>query len=298
MEVYVDLLLGLNMAMNYAVLWAAGRLANVRTTAVRLAAASLVGAAYSLILVVPSPAWFHSTGVKVGLSLAMIAAAYRPRSLSTWARTAGCFYLAAVTAGGTALAVSWLILPQIEGPAPLIAAALGACVLLGRSAVNAVRAHDLTAALVADIEIVVGSRVMTVPGLIDTGNRLRDPFGSTPVVVVDREVLTSLAPGIDWMGGQPVPEPGSRWLPRFRAIPYRTLDRRGIMYGLRPDRVTVIDRGRRLTCDRVLLGASPGPVSPDGRLRALIPPEIVWRSYQEPAAGRLRAVRAGGGGED
>lgn len=291
MVVYADLFFLTNWSMDYLLLWATARFAGVHARWWRLAASSVLGAAYATAFVLPAARPLYSASAKAAFSLVMVAVAFPVRSVVQLGRLWGCFVVLSLTAGGGALALAYLCLPGLGGPFPgipswLVGLAVAVTLAVAARAWGYRRQQDSLA--VVSAEVALGPRRVVFPALVDTGNLLRDPFSGVPVLVVEYGTARRLLPE----ALQPLllgrAEPGEVPQPlaeRFRIIPFTALGgQRGILYGFRPDRVRVQGEGGWRPVGPVVVGVCPDVLSPQGWYRGLLPREA------------LATPDAGGGG--
>ncbi len=127
-------------------------------------------------------------------------------------------------------------------PAALIV--LGVCLLL--RAVPALLPKTEDTPRLATVDIRHGAHRLTLTGLIDSGNLLRDPVTALPVIVISRRAAMRLIP---------LPENGKVTYP-FRLITVRTISGTGMMTVFHPDSVCLrTERGWQRV--ETLLGVSP-----------------------------------------
>jgi stage II sporulation protein GA (sporulation sigma-E factor processing peptidase) len=282
MVVYADLFFLTNWSMDYLLLWATARFAGVHARWWRLAASSVLGAAYATAFLLPAARSLYTASAKAVFSLVMVAVAFPVRSLVHLGRLWGCFVVLSLTAGGGALALAYLCLPGLGGPFPgipswLVGLAVAVTLAMAARAWDWRRQQDSLA--VVSAEVTLGGRRVTFPALVDTGNRLRDPFSGVPVLVIEYRTARRLLPETlqPLLLGRAERDDVSHPLAgRFRIIPFKALGgQRGILYGFRPDRVRVqVDRGWR-PVRPVVVGVCPDVLSPDGWYRGLLPREVL-----------------------
>ena len=135
---------------------------------------------------------------------------------------------------------------------------------------------------VVPVDIDFGADRVSVQALIDTGNRLRDPASGNPVIIVEYgaiesalpwQVRAALAKSDDDFMARARAVAGSTWSSRFRAVPYSSVGREGMMVGFRPDRCAWRTAGEwslRAPGMRSLSALCPG-----GNYRALVNPDIL-----------------------
>jgi hypothetical protein len=76
--VYVDMLFLINLLMDFVVLWAAARLAQIRVSLWRLLAGALIGAIYSILVLLPDLQYMSGIEMKFIISIIMAIVAYLP----------------------------------------------------------------------------------------------------------------------------------------------------------------------------------------------------------------------------
>lgn len=140
--------------------------------------------------------------------------------------------------------------------------------------------------LKAIVKISWGGKEKELTAMIDTGNRLRDPFGRRPVIVADfrglkdvlpPEVYQSLADSAlqPWDVLERLPDPALALF--FTVLPFRSVGGGDdILLGFRPDDVSVISEGRcRSLGTEVVLGLYRRGFGPAAEYSALLPPDLV-----------------------
>lgn len=292
--VYVDMLFLINFLMDFVVLWAAARLAQIRVSLWRLAGGACIGALYSVIVLLPGLEHLSSFEVKFLVSLAMALVAFAPLPWKKFGQTVLYFYLVAFTMGGAVLGFIYFMatnsIPEGLGSFPIrylwLIVALVIAGLLGKYGVAYFRKSLLQDLLKVPVEITIHGRQLKLNGLVDTGNQLVDPVTGVPVIIVEYGVLSSYLP--PWLkeiinaGGEAnlsklaeaFPEDGCT--PPFRLIPFTTIGKRhGMLLGFRPDEVTVYAGDKKVRKTDVIIGIYNMRLSPRGTYRALLHPDLV-----------------------
>jgi stage II sporulation protein GA (sporulation sigma-E factor processing peptidase) len=122
---------------------------------------------------------------------------------------------------------------------------------------------------------------------VDTGNSLCDPVSGDPVVVVEHSAISHLLPG-------PMQDPGvcagdaiaviermidTPWAGRLRLIPFQSLGNdRGILLGIKPDRVEIVRDSRVLKVDKVVVGVHGRSLDAGKDYNAIINPSLLDRA--------------------
>lgn len=261
MTVYVDVLVIVNLYVDYILLCLVKSFLRMNAPGYRLVLGALAGGVLSLLGLLPLPGW--AGPFTAGISSLLTAfAAFAPRGrrllLKCWLCLWGASFLLAgavlfvlqfVPAGHMAL-VGGAVYLNLSLPVLFFSTcgAYGLFRLLGR-----LLPHESSAPL-AKIRIAYRGRTRTVFAKADTGCGLREPFSGLPVIVCERGTLANLAPG----EGEPL-----------RLVPYGSLGGSGLLYAFMPDRVTG-PGDRELRC---YIGLADTPLS-SGQYTALYNPDM------------------------
>ena len=282
--------------LDFTLLWATGRLLGRGSSWRRLAAAAGCGTGFFVLF--PGVAGPPASAAGLALtSVAMLYLAFGSRSWRALGREVLVFYgVASAAAGAGALAAGLLGPSASASGAGGWAAALASAVAIAATGVHAVRRMAVLAAWKAQLELRFGPHTVTVRALVDTGNRLREPFGQLPVVLVWQrpflaglpEPLRALLSGL--AGGElsavtRLARVDARWGARVRVVPFRTVgSHRGLLLGLRADSLAVrLPGAARLLHGPAVVALSPTPLAEDGEFDALLPAECLVGARPAPA---------------
>jgi len=273
--------LAMNVVMDGAVLYVAARLGG-EAISLRLAAAALAGTAYAAV----PPAWSGGVVGHLLCAFVMIGLAY---GFASPRRTATRFFLllvAALLVGGAGLAgVAALGMgaPSAARPLPFVGLVAGCLAVVAAERLAAhwrLRAYgggDL------DLDVEVAGAHVRLRGLVDTGNRLRDPVGLMPVVVAEALPLAGLWPPAlrgafarevaAGLGADRLAELNPAWATRLCVVPYHSVGGAGLLTAVRPDALRAWIGGRPVTVSGVV-AISPRPLGVR-RADAIVPPALV-----------------------
>ncbi|WP_256218172.1 sigma-E processing peptidase SpoIIGA [Neomoorella thermoacetica] len=297
--VYMDVVLVINLVMDYFILWATAGLGQLPASCWRLLAGATVGAAYSLALLFPGQEPALTMVVKVLFSLVMILAAFYPLSWRRFFQAVVYFYLVAFAMGGAMLGGIYLSgggkSLQLMGGAMMAASglhytwllvALAAAMVLVRWGAGWLKKNIWQQMLRLPVVITFGGRHLAVKALVDTGNSLREPLSQRPVIIVEYSALKEIMPpeiikAYDSQGGFDLDSlvnslAATPWATRLRLIPYHSLGQeRGMLLGLRPDEVVIVTGQGMIKVKEVLIGLYRERLSPEGNYRALLHPDLL-----------------------
>ena len=244
MTVYADILLLLNLYIDFFLLWTVRRLLGLRARPRRLLLGALAGALLSLTALLGLEG-LPALLLGVATALAVTGAAFAPLPLHRFLQAAGCFWLCTLGLAGLVLFALRFFAPRgvtLLGsvvyldlsPALLFGCTLGAYGLyaLARRLLPAGR----SALRCSWLTIVRGEHTVRVYAKADTGNALREPFSGLPVIVCQREALEEVAPpGV-------LAYPSGEAAGGLRLVPFDSLGGGGLLPAFRPDRV--LSQGR------------------------------------------------------
>lgn len=294
--VYVDVIILVNMLMDYIILWAAGRLSGFAAKKGRLLLGALVGASYSLVVFIPENSLLLSPLIKVLCSVLMVTFSYAPVSVKAFFQLLGYLYLVSFAMGGSVIAAMNLleqppVLEILNGVAVLqggftyswLLVSLAVAVLICYGGVVVYRKNWLQQELLYSVNIEVLEKTITTTAFLDTGNQLYDPLTQKPVMMVEAKLLQDLLPAqllTAVQSGDPnLTELSGQfdalWASRLRVIPYNSVGREhGILIGLRPDVVIVSKNKQVLKTNETVIALVKRVLNKDGKYHALLHPGI------------------------
>ena len=288
-EAYADIVFAVNLAMDYLLMAAAGKLLHLRRPRRRL----LLGAALaSLMYCVLAFTLPYSIGLNLFTALAVLAlglaAAFCPVPPRTMCRLIFTIYILAFGAGGMITALMYLLRPNG------VMAHFSVWILLAGTfifyiALLAIRkyidASVLQKRVCYTVTISLNGAKASLIGLVDTGHSLTDPLTAAPVLVAeaaavlpclpaplanlfaDREAydLTSMLSGFCDSGLSA----------RVRLLPFESVGApNGLLIGIRPDNLTLTRDGHCIVLQSTIIGLCRTPLS-NGDYNALIHPQML-----------------------
>ena len=246
--IYLDVLLFLNLFADFWLLSSVARLLHIPHRGRRIVGGAAAGAAASLILLLPPlPLWL-TLCIELLSAAVMTAIAFRFAGWRSFGVRIGVLFLLSTLFAGVSYLLWLLVSPAgftvrngvvYYDVSPLWLAATtlisyGAIRLYDRAA-----AHRLTRRREYRVTVTHRGKAVTVDALHDTGNRLREQFTGSPVIVADRDSLAPLSlPDFSSLWER---EEGTRTAAeyRLRMIPFSSVGGGGLLPAFRPDRVTV-----------------------------------------------------------
>lgn len=273
MVVYADILIVLNLLVNYFLLAATSVLLRIKAKALPVILSALLGAAASLYIFLPGHGIAAEALFKVLLCFAMAAVAYRPRSLKLWFKQTAVFFGVTCAYGGIMAAVWHLFAPSGMvihnsvvyfniSPTALILGTAAAYIVL--TVLNRIFSRSSRYAGECDITVNLTDKVLKLRAILDTGNSITDVFGKSEIIITDKRRLEQLVEGR---------EATDEMKKRFRAVPCKTVSGDSVLTGYRCDSAVVSGEGKTLTLKRPILVSSEAEFT-DG-YNAIVNPEIL-----------------------
>ncbi len=294
--VYADILFFINAGMDYLCFCLTARLLHRPLSLPRAALGAAVGGLYAVLALLITAGRITSLCVDVGVCLLMCVLVFggkyiRVRGVLT---CAGVYFLTSMILGGIMTALYSLgnraglaeLLPSGEDG---LSAWLFALLALSGGAVTIWGGrifHREGSVRTCRVTVELDGRTVTLDGMVDSGNLLRDPVGGRPVIVVDREAVAPFLPPdvhsvID--DGHAFPNMTAELAARhgIRFIPTATATGESMLVALSPDRLTLTadtPRGESTVPSDALIAVTSLPPTKGAagtRYGALIPSELI-----------------------
>lgn len=248
--IYVDVLAGVNLAMDYLLLAAVARLSGAYCTRPRLLAGAALGAGYAVASCLEGLAWLSLLPVKAIVGVGMVRTAFGARSAAELVRLTALFYLVSCAVAGGALALGRVSDAAffagggyyIDVPFRVVAAAAVA----GWALTGLLFRGDAKARKSSRVHLDFAGRGADFSLLVDTGNDLSDPVSGKPALVLDRRAAARVLPveaavPLAGLRADNAPAvlaalPGA-YRAQFQLLPYRAVGKEsGLLLAFRPER--------------------------------------------------------------
>lgn len=235
----------------------------------RILAGAVIGGLWACVVsLCPGMPWaVQAAGTYVAAAGLMAVTAFRLRRLKDIAGALLGMYLVSVVLGGMMLAVyehtsagyyiRKALTEEAEMPALfwILASAAAAAVCYGLSG----KVKGLVGRLAGrrdlwEAVLYCGSEKTRIRGIIDTGNRLREPVTGSAVHVTEEKVMRRLCPVVKGVV----------------YVPYQSVGGRGILPAVYIDRMEIWQQGERVVLEKPLIAISRQKLSPSGEYELLI----------------------------
>ena len=239
MVIYADVLVVVNLVINYFILLSISKIAKTPLKLGRLLLGSAVGGFLSLYILFPSPPVLIDALLRPVFAAVIVFSAFGAKRKRVFLRHSALFLGATFLFGGAMMAIFAIFKPRgmaIEGgivyfdiDPTILVASTAVCYLIIRLVQGfSHRRHPMAQRV--EIKIYMNGIQGQGTALIDTGHSLSDPFSSCPVVVISAAMANCLLPkGIE----------SAKEMGRYRLIPCRTADGQSMLEGFRPDKAEI-----------------------------------------------------------
>lgn len=292
-EVYADLLFFLNAGMDALCFCLTAGILHRKMSRWRLALGATLGGVYAVAVLFidlsPLPhaqVWAVCMDALACLGLSAIVYGRRGESIRRVAVAAAIYTVVSMVMGGVMTALYHLLnrldLPFLtEGGEESSVSAILFALLAGVGGLITARSGRLfrrkQATVTMDVTVEFGERRVTVDGMVDSGNLLRDPIGGKPVLVVDSAAIAPLlspamATAVASGGVRVSADLSAEEQRRIRLIPTGTATGRGLLLALAVDRLFLTPEGGTPHEVDALVGVTSLSGAP---ARAMIPSELI-----------------------
>lgn len=284
--IYIDVLICVNMFINYFVLLAVVKFLNLNLKRIRLIISATVGAVYSLFILLPPINFFLSLFLKLIMSITIIILAFGFLNLKLMLKATCTFYLINFLFAGIIFFIWYFMSPKgifIKNgmlyfnisPIFFIIATLITYFIMQLS--NKLIGKKEISQNFCKLEIEQGGQKLQLPAKIDTGNSLREPFSSTPVIVVEyKQIEKIIPPEINLYFSKSSTSSdqfNSNLALKIRLIPFKTISGNGLLPAFKPDKISIVQDKHCFTKDAFVAVANEKMIGEN--FSALISPELI-----------------------
>lgn len=235
MTIYIDVLIVLNIYVNYFLLLITAKLSGSYLKSLRCVAASVYGSLFSLMILAPQLPEAVNIAIKLGAAVTVVMIAFGIHDIKRLIKNSAAFYgTNFLLAGGIYAAYVWLEPDFMHFSNSCFYIDFSLLLLIAATAVFYLAACILRrlwdSSPVGDYSVLIriGERLLKIDGLADTGNCLVDYFTGKPVIICSREDIGGLPVGVG-----------------TRIIPINTVSGGSLIEIFRPDEVMICSAGEK-----------------------------------------------------
>lgn len=253
--IYADILIVINILVNYVLLRASAAVAKLECKPFRLLAASSMGGVFSLFIFVEGLHWVVSAIIKIIYALLCVLVAFNPKNAKVYMKSCVAFLLSNFAFAGIMLAGCVMLFPNmliykngivyfdIDIFTLAVASLICYALVTVFTRISAAKAPQNT---IFDVVIFYGEKNVKGKALFDTGNGLRDSFSGRPVIIAERRFLQELL-GVGF---------SCSTLKNFRMIPYSTIKGGGALESFLADKVVVESANKRTEVNDIYIAVT------------------------------------------
>ena len=264
MDIYIDIFFGINFIMDYMVLTISD-LKKITKRKKRLISAFL-SALFSCIMIIYPHHFLFSPLVKIIFLFLMTAIAALPQRFKNYLSYSVCVFISSLflLTGVFAIEIitdNFINLSLLYTPTDVVLiSGITTGYLLFKFIKNSFSINkDKT---FYNMQISYNDKSVRIRAIKDTGNLLKSPLSSTPVIVCDYVVFEKLfAKNIE-------PESLKEFVETkdFKIIPYKTISQTGIIYGFRPQLLKIDDK----IIEDVIIGFAPTKLESEALINPMV----------------------------
>lgn len=268
--VYGDMLFVINFLLDLALLLCTAHFGGFAYRRSRLLVSALLGGVYGVGILYPSAEILYLLPCKIIFSFVMLRCAFGSVSLRRFLRQICYFYAISFAMAGAVLGCSALLQGTSWRGAVLMPINAGALIfailtalILARWGVLYLKRNWQKESLSVKAEIHIGSKVLTIPVFLDTGNDLSDPLSGNLVMVAEYKALKPILPSgfcriYERYADKDVVEMLERHSAavagfRLRLVPFSAIGTTsGMLVGITPDAVIFYGKEKTVVRDLVI----------------------------------------------
>lgn len=291
--VYGDVLFLLDSSVDFLVLVLVGCFLHLRRRALRILPAAVIGGVYSVLSLLPNWHFLLALAVNIGVASLICAVAYAPLGKWDFLKLLLSFYAASVLLGGAVTAL-FSALSDFFGTTGsggvvingkrafyfLVYAAVSGVLIFGTGRI--LSRHTDTRRVT--VQIREEGKTLTVEGIVDSGNLLRDPVSGKPVILVRRTQVERILPvGVCDAFSKSRQDKGERQLSerakrKMRVVLANGISGGSVLVGYLPDNITLFLNEKRKSKKSVdaLVAVHDGDLKDFGGCGAIVP-SALWR---------------------
>ena len=275
MKVYADILVIVNLIVDFFLLSASARLMHRNVKSLRLLLGALIGGLGSLIVFLPPIPAFFQTSISILLCSFMTFAVFGFGSFFAFLKSLVLVLVMTCGYGGVMTAIWNLFHPHgmlVIGSvvyfdiSPILLVSLTVFFYLLFTVFSYFFKRRGSAARHCTVTLRAGDKQISVKGLIDTGNSLEDMLGGGEVLIGNQASVQALF--------GPHPKEDRAFANRYRVIPCGTVSGGGMLDAYRCDSAIIQTDQQSLTLQNPLLALSKVPFLDD--ISILVNPDIFF----------------------
>lgn len=295
-KVYVDILLFINFIIDYLLLMVTEKLCGRKTAKKRTILGASIGSLSSLSIFLPYLGLPTEVALKVGISVVMLLITFEYISFKRFLWEFFIFFTVNFLSAGLILAITVVFKPRnmlyyngvvyFDISAVVLIINIALVYLIVTLMDMFIRGTSIQSGTY-DVQLEFMGKSCKLKAIMDTGNKLREPFSGTPVVVVGIDDLKQILPRElthyilegAWEGVNTADNITPETKKRFRVVPCSHVGGSGLMPALRGDKLLAANEknpSHTIVCEDFYIGVNTSRVG-DSEYSMLLNPMMNTR---------------------
>ncbi len=258
MTVYADILMLVNFIVDYFLISLTGKFLHTKIKLARLISAAAFGAVFSLYILVPQTSFVLQVIVQIFMCAVLCLVAFGFKGIKQFIRCIAVLFCVNFAYSGAMIAV-WIIFKprgmvinnsvvyfDISQLFLIVFSVVGYFVAVFA---RKVLKRPFLQNTYCEATLLCGDKKITLSGIADTGNSLKDVFGISQILITDNDTVDML------LGEQ------NQDLTRFRKIPCGTITGESLLDGYRIDRAMITFNNKKYDFVNPILAVSKTPLT-------------------------------------
>lgn len=276
MVIYAEYLFAENFIIGLIILILTGKICGIKSSKLLLTLGGILCALYSFTIFFESMPDLLAILSKLFFSAVLVGLVFWPKSIKLFGKIVTIFYIVSFAMGGITIGSMYFFgatgvtnnsSAYIAEPTYLkIAFGCFLSYLALNSLASFLKGRMLEEKTMKQVEILIGERKISVNGLVDTGNFLKDPISGKPVFIISERMAMKFLPKeiIELMTKKDTKWESiyeemmnTEFADRVRLIPFHSIGKsNGMLLGIRSDRATIKDKQGEQKMDGAVLAIS------------------------------------------
>lgn len=243
----MDVLISLNLFVNYFMLLAVSKFLYLHPKKKRIIIGSVLGSIYSLYIFIPKQSLIVSFLVKIIMAISIVAVSFGRKT--NFMKSLVCFCLVNFSFSGLILAMWISFKPKGMAfnngvvyfnisPLVLIISTLISYFILEYA--NKYLGKHICKRDFCRVSFQINDKELEFDAFLDTGNSLKEPFSCLPVIIAKKDDVENIIPfDVDTKNENLISELSNKLNMNFRLIPFSGLSHSGFIVGFKPRFVSI-----------------------------------------------------------
>jgi len=272
MTIYIDVLIVVNIIVDYFLLKLSAFFLKREIPLFRMVLGSVLGGAFSLYILLPKTLFLVETSVRVLMSATLVLVTFGFLNLKAFLRATFCLYFVTLCFGGVMFALWYFLAPNgmvinnsvvYFNISPVVLILSSGVYYVAVMLIKTFTKKNFALSKSYEVTLVLFGESLKITAIADTGNSLTDVFGNCHVIVVSKNIADVFLENTD----------KEKLNSRYRAVPCKSVSGDSLLKGYRLDRAYITEKEKTIKADNVIMAVSKGKI--DGEYGGILNPEIL-----------------------